>query len=247
MNSFLRNMIARARAEGDPVRPRVPSMFEPPTPAAATLDERSVEIPAAPSRFESATQEPLERWARAAATPQPAGMAVPPATPGLRSSTPEEPSPARIFGPQEGSVADTRVERVIERTVVLSQVHPAEVRAVADSREADSLPAGRGLRASSTVQPKMAGTSSVPKPPETDFPMRSVGLAQPHPPVARRVQGRRPLRETPRPEPESTTVHVTIGRIEVRAAHEPPPGRPRSAQTVPVMSLDDYLKTRNRS
>ena len=257
MNSFLRNLISRAHAQADPVRPRLPAMFERPTPAAATLDERSVEIPATPSPFEPATQEPHEHPARALAgrmapeTPHPAGLAFPPATPGLRRSTPGEPPPAspqRFFGPQDAfgprhaPVTSAHVERGIEPTVTSSRVHPTEAPTAADSSEAASL--SRGLHAS-TVQPKIVSPASIPKLPQADPPQRAE-LAQTRPIQTRRAPDRQLLRQTPRPEPETTTVHVNIGRIEVRAAHEPPE-RPRSERTAPVMTLDDYLKSRHRS
>jgi hypothetical protein len=44
------------------------------------------------------------------------------------------------------------------------------------------------------------------------------------------------------PQPISPTIHVTIGRIEVRATPAPPAPRQRPAPA--VMSLDDYLKRR---
>jgi hypothetical protein len=53
---------------------------------------------------------------------------------------------------------------------------------------------------------------------------------QPPPPVARRQ--------------EETTVHVSIGRIEVRAAQPAPEARPRERAKPAVMSLDEYLRSR---
>lgn len=46
------------------------------------------------------------------------------------------------------------------------------------------------------------------------------------------------------PQPASPTIHVTIGRIEVRATPPPPASKQRPAPA--VMSLDDYLKQRER-
>ena len=41
------------------------------------------------------------------------------------------------------------------------------------------------------------------------------------------------------------TINVTIGRIEVRAVHQPAPARPPVAEPrAPLLSLDDYLKQR---
>lgn len=43
-------------------------------------------------------------------------------------------------------------------------------------------------------------------------------------------------------EPE---IHVTIGRVEVRAIMPPPPVQTKAVQSPPVLSLDDYLKRLN--
>lgn len=43
---------------------------------------------------------------------------------------------------------------------------------------------------------------------------------------------------------ETTEVHVTIGRIEVTAIHEPAPSQPTAPRRKPPMSLDDYLTRR---
>jgi hypothetical protein len=47
----------------------------------------------------------------------------------------------------------------------------------------------------------------------------------------------------PRSEP---AVHVTIGRVEVRAVAASPSDRARPGRPSPVMSLDEYLRTRAR-
>jgi hypothetical protein len=48
----------------------------------------------------------------------------------------------------------------------------------------------------------------------------------------------------PAPRQEETTVHVSIGRIEVRAVQPPPDLRPREPAKSAVMSLDEYLRSR---
>ena len=68
----------------------------------------------------------------------------------------------------------------------------------------------------------------------------------PSPLVAAQVAGRRasqPRRETRRDEPPE--VHVTIGRIEVRAVAPPAPAPTRRPLPQPVpLSLDEYLEQR---
>ncbi len=46
---------------------------------------------------------------------------------------------------------------------------------------------------------------------------------------------------------ETTEVHVSIGRIEVTAVHEPAPSKPAAARRSAPMSLDDYLAKRHGS
>ncbi len=44
---------------------------------------------------------------------------------------------------------------------------------------------------------------------------------------------------------ETTEVHVSIGRIEVTAVHEPAPAKPAASRRNAPMSLDDYLAKRH--
>jgi hypothetical protein len=41
------------------------------------------------------------------------------------------------------------------------------------------------------------------------------------------------------------TIHVTIGRIDIRAVQQAPVSQRRAAPSNPTMSLDDYLNRRN--
>jgi hypothetical protein len=63
-------------------------------------------------------------------------------------------------------------------------------------------------------------------------------------PSAARVPVPPPTRSAARREPSAPDVHISIGRVEVRAATEPvvPPRRERRAE--PLLSLDDYLRSR---
>ena len=63
-------------------------------------------------------------------------------------------------------------------------------------------------------------------------------------PTAARTSARAGAGPDNAPAPIQQTIHVTIGRIEVRAT--PPPSAPaRKQNAAPVMSLDEYLKTRS--
>jgi len=49
-----------------------------------------------------------------------------------------------------------------------------------------------------------------------------------------------------RAEPAAPAIHVTIGRVEVRAVSAPAePARPRERKAPPLLSLDQYLRQRN--
>lgn len=64
--------------------------------------------------------------------------------------------------------------------------------------------------------------------------------------IAPRLEGDRlALNQRANPSPEPT-VHVTIGRIEVRAVQSSQPSTAKPRATPPVMNLDDYLQRRNQ-
>jgi hypothetical protein len=44
------------------------------------------------------------------------------------------------------------------------------------------------------------------------------------------------------PEDSAPSIHITIGRIEVRAVAPPQPARRAQRRVTPKLSLDDYLK-----
>ena len=65
-------------------------------------------------------------------------------------------------------------------------------------------------------------------------------------PVVARIVSE-PLFATPRAPESEPTIHVTIGRVEVRAVASPASDSGRIERTPsPVMSLDEYLRTRAR-
>jgi hypothetical protein len=55
-----------------------------------------------------------------------------------------------------------------------------------------------------------------------------------------------PLLSSPRARRSEPAVHVTIGRVEVRAVATSPAGNARPERRSPVMGLDEYLRTRAR-
>jgi hypothetical protein len=47
--------------------------------------------------------------------------------------------------------------------------------------------------------------------------------------------------------PSVPRVEITIGRVEVRAVYSPPPPAERKTAARPMLSLDDYLKQRDKA
>lgn len=72
-----------------------------------------------------------------------------------------------------------------------------------------------------------------------------VAVASPVMPVssAKNVAGNQDAGREPQPPP---TIQVTIGRIEVRATPAPTAGATGKSRQTPAISLDDYLRQRNR-
>jgi hypothetical protein len=135
---------------------------------------------------------------------------------------------------------------VIEQTIVLEPSHSADPLRPAPSPQVVEqprvVPAAAGAQPtppshsqSMMAQPSVLPAASIIQPARRSMPATNVPSA------------RRSTPPTVAPQPAATTeptIHVTIGRIEVRAAPPPTPAaRPRSAP-VPAMSLDDYLRER---
>jgi hypothetical protein len=65
------------------------------------------------------------------------------------------------------------------------------------------------------------------------------------PPLSPRLPRERPSQSEHRAEqPPEPTIHVTIGRVEVRATSEAEPRARRKEEAAPVMTLDEYLRKR---
>jgi hypothetical protein len=62
--------------------------------------------------------------------------------------------------------------------------------------------------------------------------------------IAARLAPHSPARSPEVQGPAPATIHVTIGRIEVRATPPPAPAKPQPRPAPPVMSLDEYLRQR---
>ena len=77
---------------------------------------------------------------------------------------------------------------------------------------------------------------------ESRIPMMNGASIQPIAPVIDRGGESGLHKQVPKAEP---VIHVTIGRVEVRATVSPQRQTPRSVNRSPVMGLDEYLRRRS--
>lgn len=169
---------------------------------------------------------------------QPAAMIEPVADPEAQATrdAPASPGASTAIRPA-GRVASPRgmpahpvrgvdpIEEIAARPVVVRRgtIRPSSPRSDASRPAADDR---RDMTAAAS--PPTAGATGVLQAPV----------------VARLVS--EPLLSTGRAPQSEPAVHVTIGRVEVRAVTASPPDRARPGRPPPVMSLDEYLRTRAR-
>jgi hypothetical protein len=250
MSDYLSTLAARTRSETPSIRPRLLTLFETPT--------RTGETPQPESQIERSPVTEIFQRSPAPTTPEPVRLIQPVAAapvPAPEITARMGPVPVEVRSSVEPvpSVAPRATDRVVP---------VAAAAAAAPSRP--TLPAQKVFPevqiAQSPVRlihlPISADTTT--RVPRTGNQERAESAREPQPgprsaptllaPAVRLVDlaartGTSQGMET-RP-PETSTINVTIGRVEVRAVVPAPPGtapgvpaRKRS----PVISLDDYLK-----
>ena len=264
MTGFFERLAARARGEPQAMRPRLQGLFEsapgqlfdqsevfavvetpapePPPPVFALAREVGV-VSETSDRGEAASAPPPVQPAPPAAAPKPTVPAVPlitvappitvaavvPAPPVASRDQRQPPAPM----PARPAPGLTRRDDPLAPAPRLSRRDdppPAAVRPDPVRVRQDTDP----VRAASTPEPAAAPPTLAPSP-------------RPSPAeITPRVVRARPQQTPPPtvPRQEETTVHVSIGRIEVRAIQPPLEARPRELAKSAVMSLDEYLRSR---
>jgi hypothetical protein len=248
MNRYLRHLVERGTGIGpEPIRPRLPTMFEPidaePLPV---IEEKMIRSEDPPSPRQPVRERPPE------AVRPPADVLPPRAAPPRRD---EPPVRARIVEPPLPA-ADPP----------LSPTGPADIRQEPARPESPPVPViGRPQR--STVDgPAPPARDRRPDSAATPPPVPAVApavptavhvVADPLPQRApsepdrrgRTVAGgersvRTQLSRSSAPEPR---IQVRIGRVEVRAVFAPPEAAAASLppDRAPLLSLDEYLKQRD--
>jgi hypothetical protein len=241
MTDFVNRLLGRSGAP--PIRPVVPTLFEPPAPVRA-------EPPLPAGTFTDSGFDPQRTIERPVA--EPVAVPLPPADPGgpvpaAALSVPASPAhpmsernrslpvagaAAAPASAAPGFLVEHRVERV-------HAVHPVP----AATREAAPVAAALSPLPAPGGKPVPAAHPRPPEPihPVTErsraHPVHRIALARPAmPPVS--PAGTRRAAAT---EPE---VHVSIGRVEVKATAEPAPRKHREQGRPPALSLNDYLRER---
>lgn len=230
MNGFFQSLLARSRADTGVVRPRVPSMFEAPQVSdAGPLEETSV--------VETSTR-PMR-----GAIERPTAHSIP-----ASASAPQAHAYARPPSVEVQAVADHPRERK-----VLSEPGEAEIKSAPRQQPRFEATAARILSnfpsSSSTVTEESQNSSvtrEIHETREVHETLREQRTFLDRTFLERIAQaGRRSPQTHPANPPAINAepeVHVSIGRIEVRAVNDTPAARKTQQQHSPVMGLDEYLR-----
>lgn len=268
MSDFFASLAGRIDGTLPVLKPRLPSLFESggeqlsrdDTPALAVESTEREAVPLAPIHRE--TPKAATAPARPVATEE-SPIEPPPRTSSKRNVVREDGAPAVEFQPAPYRIRRAATRRdeqsdappsvVPPRTAV--EPAPPTVRAAPAAMDvplahlervvierhreiaADPRPMPSQRAAAVPSKPLMPLHYATPATPP--FALPSPLLPQSARPAATREQARPASpRETAEP-----TIHVSIGRIEIRAETEARPRR-KQAEASPVMSLDDYLRSR---
>jgi hypothetical protein len=153
--------------------------------------------------------------------------------------------------PSDGGVPSRHSDAVRAPTVVIQQVverRGSEPGPTVSASWATSPPRAKALERSGDGPARRAApdppfvdrTELAPRPPTQMAPLRSPGV----PVVSRRDAAAEPCAEERTESVPTPTIHVSIGRVEVRAV-QPAPPLTRTHRSARAMSLDEYLAERN--
>lgn len=284
MSNYLNQLAARALGRREPVRPRLPSLFEPPTGAPALPPAEAAE--AAPPFFERRTDAPAtiqapaprltpsrdahppapDAAAQTLAPPEPRltprpreawrarreGEPAAPAWPGERATEGESPT-LRSVGQATETAAPphhTRAEAPAPVEVVRSTERQADE--ASEGARAAQVAGGEGEPARGLAR-RVAALEAAGAERQERRESRGTAddaLMRPASPPAPPPAGPRPPTLATRGIERGDgppQVHVTIGRVEVRAVFPPPPAAPPAPRPRPAtQTLAEYLKRRER-
>ncbi|MFJ2578028.1 hypothetical protein [Kitasatospora aureofaciens] len=239
MTDFVSRLLGHTDAGAPPIRPLIGSIFEP----------RRGRMRYAEGELTSLTGG-ADGLSWAVEVPQLAG----PAGAAERRAASDAPPIRAEASPAERPVQDGTAVRGRESVAKEGSGTPGE-HVPERQQETVALPKPRrGPYAEDDLPPLTGGTAGLPEVPEEHAtPVEPAGTDAPtaaaSPPI-RAQHSAPPHPATPPPTPRreraaAPSVHITIGRVEVRAQREAPVPPPRKLpERRPSMSLEDYLRTR---
>lgn len=251
MTGFLTQLFARGLGQANVARPRPVSRFEPlgpgdALPLAPAFPQADEGLEAADETVTRAAPRPAPRRARSA-SPTPRLVDEPTADePGHAAFHPTPPAPPDA--PRWDAPSPTVTPSAAPVPRVTAVVRDSSV-SHANEAAVTPLPTLAPERAEAptptTTTAPLAASYAAPMPPSASAPSERV-LVQPEiRPLVERSAPLSPAPPTLTPAPSGPTVHVTIGRLEVRATQPPPPSTAaRRAEPQPPVKLDEYLRQR---
>jgi hypothetical protein len=272
MADFLTRLASRVIGLGPRTEPVVTPMFAPePTPAAATgsgeilKDLRHLIEPATgpdASRLPSASLPETAGWPGTQRSPEPAqaASAQPPglsqANPRVAPAAPDETvaSVPAAERPRQGVAGETTAEDAL----LLPLSGPsARVPPVGTSARAEAMrpPQPRGVAPASWEEtgdaPLLMPLVQADAPPLPPAQAEAAPPSRRNPPtpaslLTQRQRGGEAAATLSVEGEQPPVIRVSIGRVEVRAIHAPAPAAKPPRHTAPKLSLDDYLKQRDR-
>lgn len=262
MNGIFDTLVQRERGQADALAPRLPALFE----SAPVSDELPMPVERGAVAKQAAAAPVQPQPPRQPSNDVPQAQAAAPAT--MLSAPPLAPQPARVNStpavppaapsPQPATLhtIETRtlpVVRVERETVSVPLARPTVPLQPMQQSSAVQHPALPPFPAPQATQPVRTQAAPVPIAPARQ-PI-DVRVVPAHAPQAQRTQPVQ-VRQRAMPQPaaaaqpmapaQAPDVHITIGRVEVRASGAlARPARTASTGPAPV-SLDQYLSQRNK-
>jgi hypothetical protein len=220
MSDFLSNLAATALHVTPIAQPRTPALFEPPAVDAAAPPIENVEALATPSTFTARAETRVEQRA----TREQLNTSLRSQSNHVIDSISRVEEKAHRSEWQPATIATPIVTPSVPRPapVPLPKIEPA-------GREEQS---GRAGAAHSVVEETSAPVSTSPLTPRTS-PVEII-----HPRIERQARDVDGERDTNEPR-----IHISIGRIEVRASMASAPTRAAKREAT-ILGLDDFLRQR---
>jgi len=203
-------------------------------PAAPAAESDAPEPAFVPSRQRAAPLQPLQPLEQNLEREAQPAAVQPRHAPRIESEPAEAPVAAEAPAFATQPVAERRLTRlspIIEETEIVDAPRTTTTRTVigpATTQEQAPAPAIRPVPQPPVFEPPQAAASPFAPPPQTRQQAREAQRRQSEPPQA----------------PAEPSIHVTIGRIEIRASEEREPRTRAKDAPSSVMTLDEYLKSR---